>query len=143
MEQLVPQATKSALSRLNLDIIHAPIAHARAVQPVVEELLPRTAGVSLQLALKISDAKNAKVIAGIDDPHEVEKRRFVQVILDDADDAAATVVTHAEQVGEMRIARHVLYSRAGFAPANRSVHTIVAIGASLNVGQPFQGPGVR
>src|SRR5207244_3611338 len=45
---------------VDLDVIQTPIAHAGAVEPIAEELLPRSAGVGFQLALAAGDDDERK-----------------------------------------------------------------------------------
>src|SRR5262245_8215424 len=142
MKQFSPPTSEPAFARLNLDVVNRPIAHARAIEPIVEKLLPRTASVSLQLALKVRHAKDPEIIAELNRSHEMEESCFIQMIFHDAGGAPAAGGTQAGQGGRMRIARHFLHRGSCLAPTNGPVQTIIAIGASLNVRQPFQGFGV-
>src|SRR5439155_27387362 len=106
--------------------------------PVAEELLPRAAGELLQFAAEVLDAQNAILIALIDAPHERQERLLAHAVLDHADDTAALVVRHAEQVDDVLVLRHRADARAVVAAADGAVHRVRPVILATNVRQPFQ-----
>ena len=90
------QSEMPAVRCLDSYIIYTPVAHARAIEPIVKKGFPGSAGVRFQLALKVGHANNPEIVLGINRSHEVKECRLAQLILDHADDASAAVITHAE-----------------------------------------------
>ena len=107
--------------RVHVHAFDGPIGHAGFVEPVLEELVPRSAGIFLQLALEVGDAEDAEGIAGVDAAHEVEEGRLAEPVLDHADDLAALVVAHAEEIDDVAELGHFLDTGAGLAPTDGTV----------------------
>ena len=74
----------------------------------------------------------------IDQPHEVEERGLAEALLDHADDLAAPVVAHAEQVDEVAELRHLLHGRLVLAAADGAVQAVNAVVVAVDVRQPLQ-----
>src|SRR5262249_41636449 len=110
--------------RVDPYFFHTPIGHARAIKPLIEELLPRLAGIRLEFALKIGDTQNPEMVARVNQSHEVDEGGRAERSLDHAGDPAAAVVAHAGQVDEVAILRHLLNRRTCLASADRAVKAI-------------------
>src|SRR5262249_45020345 len=125
-----PTGALGAGAVVDLDLLDGPVAQADAVQPLLEEAVPLAvgvAGVRLQLALEVGHAEDAVAVLLEDVAHEAAEAVLVQPLLDDADDAGALVVAHAEQVGEVAELGDLLHDGAVLAAADGAEEAVGAV----------------
>jgi hypothetical protein len=124
--------------RLNADLLDAPIRQPRAIDPMIEESLPRLTRIFLEIALKSGDAQDAPGMPLIDQTHEIKKRFLAQSMLDHAYDLAAALITHTIQIGYMTELGDVLYGRCRLSAGQRAVQIEIPVIVATHIRQPFE-----
>src|SRR5262249_35112968 len=102
-------------------LVDAPITAAAFIKPVLEEFLPRAAGIGFQLSLKIRDAQHTEVVAPINGAHEIKECGFTQAVFQHPDYLAATIVADAEKVDDVIEFLHGTNSWPFFAASDSAV----------------------